>query len=81
MIAVLDRCETTSQWLARLRPNSQCAMSRGEDKIVVGCQQHQIVTNAELRNHGVNGADLQPGTTTSIAQICGVDVILPVRSQ
>lgn len=56
-------------------------MSPGEDKIVVGCQQHQIVTNAELRNRGVNGADLQPGTTASIAQICGVDMILPVRGQ
>jgi hypothetical protein len=28
-----------------------------------------LVTHAELRNHGVNGADLQSGTTTSIAQI------------
>ena len=39
------------------------------------------MTDAELRDHGVNGADLQPGTTTSIAQLCSVDVILPVRSQ
>ena len=81
MTVVVDRCETTSQWLVFRRPNSQCAMSRGEDKIVVGCQQHQIMTNAELRNHGINGADLQPSTTTSIAQICGVDMIPPVRSQ
>ena len=29
----------TSQYLARLPPNSQGAVSRGEDKIVVGCQQ------------------------------------------
>jgi hypothetical protein len=56
-------------------------VSRGEHKIVIGGQQLQLVTHAELRNHGVNGADLQSGTTTSIAQICGVDVILPVRSQ
>ena len=44
-------------------------------------QQLQLVTDAELRDHGVNGADLQPGMTTSIAQLCSVDVILPVRSQ
>ena len=56
-------------------------MSRGKDKIVVGGQQHQIVTNAELGNHGVNGAYLQPSPTTSIAQICSIDVILPVRGQ
>jgi hypothetical protein len=56
-------------------------VSRGEHKIGIGGQQLQLVTHAELRNHGVNGADLQSGTTTSIAQICGVDVILPVRSQ
>ena len=54
-------------------------MSRGEDKIVVGGQQLQLMTHAELRNHGVNSTDLQPGTTTSIAKIRGVDVILPVR--
>ena len=81
MIAVLDRCKTTSQWLARLPPNSQCAMSRGENKIVVACQQHQVVTNAELRDHGVDRADLQAGAAAAIAQIRSVDVIHPVRSQ
>ena len=56
-------------------------MRRGEAKIVVGRQQRQFVTDAELRNHGVYCADLYTGTTTAIAQLCSVDVILPVGSQ
>jgi hypothetical protein len=66
---------------ARRRPNLQSAVSRSEHKVAVGRQQLQLVTHAELRNDGVNGADLQPGATASIAQVCGVDVILPVRRQ
>jgi hypothetical protein len=42
-------------------------MSRGEDKIVVGCQQLQVVANAELRDHGVDRADLQAGAAAAIA--------------
>ena len=56
-------------------------MSCGEDKVVIRGQQLQLVTNAELRDHGIHGAELHHGATTSIAQIRGIDVILPVRSQ
>lgn len=56
-------------------------MSRGKHKIVVGCQQRKVVTNAELRDHGVDGANLQAGATAPITQLRSVDVILPVRSQ
>jgi hypothetical protein len=67
--------------LTRCLPHSQGAVSRGEDEIVVGRQQLQLVSYAELRNHGIDRADLQPSTATSIAQIRGVNVILPVRRQ
>lgn len=56
-------------------------MARGEDEIVVGCQQHQGVTNAQLRDYRVDRADLQTGATTAITQLRGVDVVPPVRSQ
>lgn len=56
-------------------------MSRGKDEIVVGCQQHQVVTNAELRDYRVDRADLQAGAPATIAQFRSVDVIQPVRSQ
>lgn len=77
----LKRCETASQWLARSPPHPQGAVSCGEDKVVICGQQLQLVTDAELRDHGIHGAELHPGTTTSIAQSRSVDVILPVRSQ
>jgi hypothetical protein len=56
-------------------------MSRGKDEIVVGCQQHQVVTNAQLRDYRVDRADLQAGAAATIAQVRSVDVIQPVRSQ
>ena len=56
-------------------------MSRGEHKIVVRCQQHQVVTNAELRDHGVDRADLHTGAAAAIAQLRSIDVIHPVRSK
>ncbi len=65
--------------LARLPPDAQVTVSRGEDKVIIGRQQHQFVMDAELGDHGVNRSKLQPGTMTSIAQLCSVDMILPVR--
>lgn len=37
--------------------------------------------NAELCKQSVDGANLDAGTTTTIAQFCGVNVILPVRGK
>lgn len=39
------------------------------------------MTDAKLGNRSVDRADLQPGTTASIAQIGSVDMILPVRGK
>ena len=39
------------------------------------------MTDAELCEQGVDGADLHAGATASIAQFRGIDVILPVWSE
>ena len=67
--------------MAILSPHAQRAVRGGPDKVVVGREQRQFVTNAELRKQGVDGANLHTGATAAIAQFRGVDVILPVRSQ
>jgi hypothetical protein len=56
-------------------------MRRGQEKVIIGREHRQLMTNAQLRKHGVNRADLQAGATTAIAQFCGVDMILPLRGQ
>lgn len=47
-------------------------------EIVVGSQQRQIVPDAQLRDDAINGSDLHAGAPTGVAQLGGVDVILPV---
>ena len=56
-------------------------MRRGQEEVVIGGEQRQLVTNAQLRKHGVDRADLQAGATTAISQLRGIDVILPVWGQ
>ena len=56
-------------------------MRCGQNEVVIGRQQRQLVTNAELRNQGVNRANLQARATTAISQFRGIDVILSVRGQ
>ena len=56
-------------------------MRRSQKEVVIGGEHRQLVTNAELRKHGVNRADLQSCATTTISQLRGIDVILPVRRQ
>ena len=65
--------------LAILSPHSSRAVRGDSGKVVVGCQQHELVPDAKLSEQGVDGADLHAGPTAAIAQIRGVDVILPVR--
>ena len=72
---------TAYEVLAILSPHLQRAVRGGPDKVVIGRQQRQFVTNAELREQGVDGADLHTRATAAIAQFRGVDVILPVRSE
>ena len=67
--------------LASPSPYAQRTMCRGQYEIVVGRQERKLVADAELREHGVDRADLQAGPATTISQVRGIDVILPVRGQ
>lgn len=54
-------------------------MRRREDEITIGRQQSQPVTNAELRENGVDRADLHAGSTTPISEFRSLNVIPAVR--
>lgn len=56
-------------------------MRGGAGKIMVGRQQRQFVTDAQLREQSVDRADLHAGATTAIAQFCGVNVIPSIGSK
>ncbi len=64
-----------------LTPYLQWAVRGSPNEVFIGRQQCQLVTDAELCEQGVDGADLQTGATATIAQFRGVDVILSVRSK
>ena len=51
------------------------------DEVVVGREQGQVMTYAELRQQGVDRAHLNACTTADVAQLRSVDVILPVRAE
>ena len=51
------------------------------DKVVVGRQQRESVTDAQLREQGIDGTYLHTGTAAAISQFSSVDVILPVRGE
>jgi hypothetical protein len=53
-------------------------MPRRELKVPINCQQQQIVMDAKLRKQRVDGPDLHPGASASVAQFGGVDVVLAV---
>jgi len=50
-------------------------------KVVVGSEQRQFVTDAELREQRIDRADLQAGTTAAVTQVRRVDVILADRRE
>ena len=56
-------------------------MRCGQKEVVIGGEHRQLMTNAQLREHSVNRANLQSSATTTISQFRGIDVILPVRGQ
>lgn len=56
-------------------------MPRRQEKIAIGREQRQAVTNAKLCEQGIDGADLQAGAATAVSQLGGFDVILPVRRE
>jgi len=56
-------------------------MRRHLFEIIVGRQQLQLVTNAQLREKGVDCADLYARASTAVSQIRGVYVIPPIGRQ
>jgi len=53
---------------------------RCQDEIIVGGQHRQPVTDAKLRQHGIDCSELNSSTLTSVSQLSGVDVILPAST-
>ena len=56
-------------------PDCQWTMRGGKHEVIVGRQQHQFVSDTKLRQHSVDRADLQSGTSADIAQAGGLYVI------
>ncbi len=61
------------------RPDLEGAVLRREEEVVVGSEQRELVTDAELRKQGIDGADLHTGPATDVPNLCGGDVVLPIR--
>jgi hypothetical protein len=47
-------------------------------EIVIGREQHQVVSHTKLRQESINRSDLSPGSPTAISQIGGVNVIIAI---
>jgi len=48
-------------------------------KIIIGREQREVVPNAELRENRIDGADLNPGSATTVAKLGCVNVVLAFR--
>ena len=70
-----------------LRLNSACQNGPGavsgwcEGKGRGAYSSGQPVTDAELREQRIDGADLHSGATATVSQFRGIDVILPIRRE
>jgi hypothetical protein len=51
------------------------------DKVIVSCQQGQVMADTEPRKHSINGPDLNACPAASVAQLRGIDMVLPVRAE
>ncbi len=47
-------------------------------KVLIGCQQFEAVTDAELGEQGVDGSELKTRSAAGIPEPCCFDVIAPV---
>ena len=52
-----------------------------EAEIAIRCEHSEIVTNAELSEHGVYRGDLHAGTATHVSQVRSLDVVITVRHE
>ena len=48
-------------------------------KVLVGTQQRDVMSDAELCNQGVHRCNLHGGLTTGVPKICGRDMVFSVR--
>jgi hypothetical protein len=64
-----------------LPPDTQGRVFCSQDKVTIGSQHRQAVTDTKLGQHRVDCSELHSGATTSISQLGSVDVILPIWHQ
>lgn len=64
---------------SRRSPQPELHLLRGCLKVLVGCQQRQLVALAELNKQGIDGADLDPSAAADIADFGCCSVVLLVR--
>lgn len=50
-------------------------------EIVVGRKQREPMMDAKLRQQGIDRSDLYPGAPTTVSQLRGSYVIVPIRNQ
>lgn len=62
-------------------PELERAMRGDSFKVTIRGQERELMTDAELSEQGVDGADLHPGAAAPIAQVRGVDMVLPIGSE
>ena len=56
-------------------------MPRGESEVSIRRQQCQLVANAQLAQERVDRPDLHPRPPANVANIRGINVVLPIRHQ
>jgi len=54
-------------------------MPSRQDEVAIGREQGQPVSDAKLCEQGIDGADLQAGAATAVAELSRLDVVLPIR--
>ena len=67
--------------LERGTPDAQRAMARGEREVSIRRQQSQFVAYAQLAQQRVDRPDLNPSPPANVANIRGINVVLPIRHQ
>ena len=50
-------------------------------EVAVGCEHHEIMSDAELRQERVDRPDLDALTTTRVSDLSGSDMVGPVRHE
>jgi hypothetical protein len=62
-------------------PKPQAAIPGHIEKVSVGCQHRQIVTDAKLRQQGIDRPDLYAASAAFITQLRGGNMVAPLGNQ